>query len=641
MKQFKSYILFVWMALVAVGCTYDDLKDEMDELDGRVTLIEEQIKILNDNVTVMDYILDPQNKTINSVRTTGTGENAQHVIILSDGTELILTVGKPGTIKEPEITVGEDNYWYINGESTGVSAVGTDGKNGDGYPEFRVDVGKWQVRFGSGAWNDVPGGETGGTDALGDQIFESAVVEGDYFVITLKSGAIYTLPIVSDLVCILDKDALVFTDGYLALEKDTRVIVDVKIKGENAQITYPQGWRAVLIAKEKADEKGNTHTLYIYTPSTNVGATTRATADNAEDVTVCVQKGMFWAMDKIRVKIGTSAEPGQADNMDKYENDETLIIGGLEISKSKYGAVKSLPGDKIIVEGGVYFVEDGENLQLNMAAITDLFILPKTDAAKVSLTINSQAKLASTLVCQNVDFVNNVNNDYSLIAAGEDMNFIFDNCKITGLKEGFGLMKKDDTAPVSISNFYLVNSDVIVNCNGSITLLEKIDIVTNLTVDNTLIYNSDEGKLTAPFKILNVATAFNIKTVTLLNNTFIDVTPSSTSYSGFIAGPTAKGSYSMAESLNVSNNLHFKSDIANTKAVYLITQLETGYMLVGEHNYRNTTSNNYAVIQGITKIEETANLFDTSDGAIFDKAKGLFIPVSAYQAYGAKRSIQN
>ena len=125
MKYIKSYILFFLMVFAVTGCTTDDLKDDVNGLKDRVTLIEEQVKLLNDNLAVIAYILDPQNKTISEVKNvTDNGEVTQKKIVLSDGTELTLTIGKPGTINEPEVTVGEDKTWYINGKPTGVIDVG-------------------------------------------------------------------------------------------------------------------------------------------------------------------------------------------------------------------------------------------------------------------------------------------------------------------------------------------------------------------------------------------------------------------------------------------------------------------------------------------------------------------------------------
>ena len=114
MKYIKSYILFFLMVFAVTGCTTDDLKDDVNGLKDRVTLIEEQVKLLNDNLAVIAYILDPQNKTISEVKNvTDNGEVTQKKIVLSDGTELTMYIGKPRTLNEPELTVGEDKVWYI------------------------------------------------------------------------------------------------------------------------------------------------------------------------------------------------------------------------------------------------------------------------------------------------------------------------------------------------------------------------------------------------------------------------------------------------------------------------------------------------------------------------------------------------
>ena len=158
MKHIKSYILLTWMAVSLVGCKVDDLKDDVNDLKNRVTLMEEQVKILNDNVEVMAYVLDTQQKTISKVEPSA--DKSQFTITLSDGYTMTLNVGKAGSIVQPAISV-ENGCWVVNGLSTGVKAVGENGKDGDGYPEFRVQNGKWQVRFGEGEWTDVTGGDLG------------------------------------------------------------------------------------------------------------------------------------------------------------------------------------------------------------------------------------------------------------------------------------------------------------------------------------------------------------------------------------------------------------------------------------------------------------------------------------------------
>ena len=292
MKHIKSYILLTWMAVSLVGCKVDDLKDDVNDLKNRVTLIEEQVRILNDNVEVMAYVLDPQQKTIRSV----TENNGQYVITLSDGYTMTLNVGKAGSIVQPAISV-ENGCWVVNGLSTGVKAVGENGKDGDGYPEFRVQNGKWQVRFGDGEWTDVNGGDLGTGASLGDQFFESASLsdDGTVFTIVGTEGQVYTFPVVASLVCEINGNETVVEFDYDSVQE-----FDVKISGgEPLAPIYPAGWRAELTKKEadNADEYNYTLTVYAMLSSR------AATADNTSDIVVRVNNGTLWAVDKLQVKM--------------------------------------------------------------------------------------------------------------------------------------------------------------------------------------------------------------------------------------------------------------------------------------------------------------------------------------------------
>lgn len=292
MKHIKSYILLTWMAVSLVGCKVDDLKDDVNDLKNRVALIEEQVRILNDNVEVMAYVLDPQQKTIRSV----TENNGQYVITLSDGYTMTLNVGKAGSIVQPAISV-ENGCWVVNGLSTGVKAVGENGKDGDGYPEFRVQKGKWQVRFGDGEWTDVNGGDLGTGASLGDQFFESASLsdDGTVFTIVGTKGQVYTFPVVASLVCEINGNETVVEFDYDSVQE-----FDVKISGgEPLAPIYPAGWRAELTKKEadNADEYNYTLTVYAMLSSR------AATADNTSDIVVRVNNGTLWAVDKLQVKM--------------------------------------------------------------------------------------------------------------------------------------------------------------------------------------------------------------------------------------------------------------------------------------------------------------------------------------------------
>lgn len=293
MKHIKSYILLTWMAVSLVGCKVDDLKDDVNDLKNRVTLMEEQVKILNDNVEVMAYVLDTQQKTISKVEPSA--DKSQFTITLSDGGTMTLTVGKPGSVVQPTISVDENGYWVVNGLSTGVKAVGEKGKDGDGYPEFRVENGKWKVRFGSGEWSDVPGGDLGTGASLGDQFFESASLseDGTVFTILRTDGTEYALPVAAALTCEI-KDAPA-TFAY-----DEVKDFGVKISGgEPLAPVYPAGWRAELVKKETPDADGYNYTLTVYAPA----GSRSATADNTSEIIVRVNQGTLWAVDKLQVSI--------------------------------------------------------------------------------------------------------------------------------------------------------------------------------------------------------------------------------------------------------------------------------------------------------------------------------------------------
>lgn len=294
MKYIKSYIFLTLMVVSLVGCKVDDLKDDVNDLKDRVTLIEEQVKLLNDNVEVLAYVLDPQQKTIKSV----TENNGQYVITLSDGGVMTLTIGQPGTIVQPEISVDNNGYWVVNGNPTGVKAVGEDGKNGEGYPEFQVEEGKWQVRFGESGWSDVPGGDLGMGTSLGDQFFESASLSGDGTVFTIKGvdGKEYSLPVAAGLECKIEGSDSPVKFNYGEM-KEFRVKIS---EGNPLAPIYPAGWRAELTKKEAADAEGYNYTLTVYAPV--IGRAT-VIADNTNEIVVRVNKGTLWAVDKLQVEL--------------------------------------------------------------------------------------------------------------------------------------------------------------------------------------------------------------------------------------------------------------------------------------------------------------------------------------------------
>lgn len=292
MKFMKLYILFALSVFCITGCKMENLKDDVNELKDRVTLLEQQAQILNDNIKAMAYILDQNNLAISSVEESQDG--SQFTIILSNGDELTLTIGKPGDASlVPTIEI-IDGYWYINGVPTGVKAVGEDGADAS-IPQFRVEGGKWQVSYGDGNWIDVEGGNLDGIESLGDQFFQSAAISGDgtSFDIVLQNGEKVSLPVVS-LICEIKKET---TDAVSFIYGEVKEL-DVKINGgEVLAPLYPAGWRAELIQKVATSDEYN-YTLVVYSPAAPLS---RVSADNTSEISVRVTDGVEWAVDKIKV----------------------------------------------------------------------------------------------------------------------------------------------------------------------------------------------------------------------------------------------------------------------------------------------------------------------------------------------------
>lgn len=652
MKYIKSYILFILMVFAVTGCTMDDLKDDVNDLKDRVALIEQQVKLLNQNLAVVSYILDPQNKTINGVQTVKEeGKETQYIITLSDNTQLTLTIGKEGTVNEPVITVGDDNNWYINGVSTGVSAVGTPGANVQGFPEFRVEGGNWQVRFGSGNWEDVTGGDGVAGGSLGDQIFESATVteDGKNFVVTLKDGSVHSLPILESLVCLIDKSNLTLEGDFLVIEKGQRVEIPVRIEGENPQVTYPQGWRATLNKLNAPDTNGNNYQLFIYAPAADTKSLIgRAAADNTADVTVQVQKGSFWAVDKIKVK----NPKDYSNNFVKYEDGRAVTVGGLEITKDVYGDAIEITANTAINQEGVYFVSDN-NLTLTYAlpttGVTDLIIIPTTkEVTTINLTVNSQIYFSGAFVCQNVVLNNKVVNNYPLVVNKNDVGkVVFDKSKITNLVIGKGLATPG-SGVTKMHYFEISNSDVVVeNAGSNLYLTINMNCETLKYHNNLFYYRGTPLASNDPsiFQNLKLIQATTVKDLTVTSNTFIDV--ESGTISDINKGLLALGG-PITGNVAVSNNLYYYT-YRRTATQFLrsaaspdatVTSAGTNYIYI-QSDFNSTNGKNvfYTQIGSTPKAFDGSDVdfFDTTDPTTFNKTTGVFIPKAGYTQYGAQR----
>lgn len=651
MKHIKSYILLTWMAVSLVGCKVDDLKDDVNDLKNRVALIEEQVRILNDNVEVFAYVLDSQQKTISSV----TESDGQYIITLSDGSTMTLTVGKPGSVVQPTISVDENGYWVVNGLSTGVKAVGEDGTTPD-YPEFQVKNGEWQVRFGEdGEWKPVEGSNIGG-GSLGDQIFESAEVVGDKFVIVLANdGGTYELPIVSQLACEINKD-VVGADGYIEFQPGETKTFKVKITGTPLAPVYPSGWRAELEKLESADENGYNYLLVVYAPEqTSASSLANVVASNISEISVRVNKSVFWAVDKINVKLPKVYDSNYAQFMD----GAALSINGYEFSKASLGIddnqkIHIVTGNTDISESGVYFVnEDNITFTYNLGnsvSVDYLVILPYDDTNKRSkLTVQKQVYLNKFFICQNVDIEYTATSSYVLRLQPETpVNVIMNNCNVSGLVAGSGFAMPQAAGNGSLEKFSAVscNFNLDDTSDAATNLVNNMDCSVFEFVNNIVYRSVDKTSGVALNVKMYNGNSRTINSLIFNNNTIV----------GLESTTTAMVYAKSINAIDINNNIFWNTEMdANSMFIRYVNNMQDPSKATGGNNigYSGTNEKTFKVFFTNSGVNppitcppafsnssadfQKSDIFNVDDTNSFNTTKGVFIPTAAYSSYGAQR----
>ena len=235
MKRLLS-LLVCGLLLFGCGDKYDDsaLRNDLNDLENRVTKLEELCKQMNTNISSLQKIVDAlqHNLSISKVEQISDG----YIIRFSDGSTATIKNGKDsGAI--PIIGVKQDTdgcyYWTLDGnwltdeKGNKVKAQGTDGKDGvdgedgndgangedgvdgtngkDGItPQLKIENGRWMLSMDNGkTWTDI-GQATGADGTDGEDgvdgkdgtngIFKSVREDDDNVYFTLEDDSIITIP---------------------------------------------------------------------------------------------------------------------------------------------------------------------------------------------------------------------------------------------------------------------------------------------------------------------------------------------------------------------------------------------------------------------------------------------------------------
>lgn len=655
MNYFKSFLLTAFALFTLAACNTDDLRDDVDNLKGRVESLEAQINLLNDNMTAIKRLLEG-GQTITEITQT----NGTYTLKLSGGETVTLTQGSAGEIKYPEISVNDEGQWVVNGEvltqnGVPVQAVGTPGNDGI-TPKFRLtdDGSYWQVSYDNGtSWQDVldesgnkvsavNNGSSGGSST--DTFFESAGIDesGDFFVIQLKGQTeSISIPIVKDLLCEIIEPAEGMNKGYWEIGSGATATTTVKVKGDNIIVTAPAGWVATV---SEPDTETNEATLSITAPASTIK--TRATADNSNDVTLQVNKGANWAVAKIQVKAIEIIDSYYA----LYEAGETITIGGINVNKDTFGEATLITTENPnITNKGIYFISPEVEAEYTASGgYAQLIIIGNSSTQKSQLKVSSQIKLVETasdasgiFICQNItlDARNTLNAEnktsYPIVQNknGAFGSIILQDCHIL-------LPKGQPLSYISNSNrsidYFLMENCVIPisstdNNKFILSLSTSTAAYNKVSFKNNIFYCVDEGKSATGFKLMNgekaTATEF-----TLTNNTFVNVYTATTFYVYLTSLPN----------IHITHNLIYaKPAMPNNCGIFRLTNNPESGECNSNICYKVENTNNWQIFfggigKGMDGAEEVNIITsDPFEGGTFDIANGVFIPNAEFAEYGA------
>ncbi len=637
------------------ACNTDDLRDDVDNLKGRVESLEAQINLLNDNMTAIKRLLEG-GQTITEITQT----NGTYTLKLSGGETVTLTQGSAGEIKYPEISVNDEGQWVVNGEvltqnGVPVQAVGTPGNDGI-TPKFRLtdDGSYWQVSYDNGtSWQDVldesgnkvsavNNGSSGGGSS--DTFFESAGIDesGDFFVIQLKGqNESISIPIVKDLLCEIIEPAEGMNKGYWEIGSGATATTTVKVKGDNIIVTAPAGWVATI---SEPDTETNEATLSITAPASTIK--TRATADNSSDVTLQVNKGANWAVAKIQVKAIEIIDSYYA----LYEAGETITIGGINVNKDTFGEATLITTENPnITNKGIYFISPEVEAEYTASGgYAQLIIIGNSSTQKSQLKVSSQIKLVETasdasgiFICQNItlDARNTLNAEnktsYPIVQNknGAFGSIILQDCHIL-LPKGQPLSYISNSNR-SIDYFLMENCVVPISSTDNNKFILSLSTSTaaynKVSFKNNIFYCVDEGKSATGFKLMNgekaTATEF-----TLTNNTFVNVYTATTFYVYLTSLPN----------IHITHNLIYaKPAMPNNCGIFRLTNNPESGECNSNICYKAENTNNWQIFfggigKGMDGAEEVNIITsDPFEGGTFDIANGVFIPNAEFAEYGA------
>ena len=196
MRKLKFLSIICLALLAMVGCRKKEinkLKDEVNDLKTRVTVLEETCKQNNTNIVSLQTIVNASTEGdyITSITPiTKDGVEIGYTIAFKNQKPITIYNGTNGTSPTIGVTNVDGNYyWTLNGElllDENDNKIRVTGENG-AKPNLKIEDGNWYVSYDDGSsWNFVSNVK----DGLGDTgaVFNEVTYDENFVYFTLADG---------------------------------------------------------------------------------------------------------------------------------------------------------------------------------------------------------------------------------------------------------------------------------------------------------------------------------------------------------------------------------------------------------------------------------------------------------------------
>lgn len=572
MKLNKAFMAFSFLLIGLTGCNTENLENDINALKDRVALMEAQVQALNDNMNILRIALDG-NKTIQKCTDNGDGS---YSLLLSDGSTFKLTQGVEGSEFYPQISVDGNGYWVIDGVTQDYKAKAEDGKDGQ-TPLFRLDAEGdkyyWSVSYDNGVTynplldvlgNKVQANAEASITPSDDRPITDVKVSGDCLKFKVD-GQDYSIPIVEGLVCqiTIPEDS---KDGdFCVVSTKAPSVPTIEVSGDYCLVDATEGWTASV-------NEGNNQ-LTITAPKE---------ADKDGVITLQVNRGINWAIEKIKVKSRYIIN----SYYDEYTNyNMTLNIAGLEVNKDKYSVatlIDNTSASKVISQAGVYFIaSDVEGVTIaTTSPVEKLILISDAPDKKAKVKFTRSAQMGSDLTNpvyalygMEIDYTNLTGSDYFAFSGSKPFDIYIDLCNLTMGTRNFVNIKSGEN--YSLNDFVIKNSLIKYSGGADISGKHIISVnasaaasagINQIIFENNLIYNSMSGNTVTNFCLLYATTILPSK-MFITNNTLINM---QSSYAGSNRGFI--NCKSLSEVTSYKNIIWFNQKMLNN--IYPLFQLK-------------------------------------------------------------------